>query len=137
MCEQMILAIFIIAVAFGAEAKFQMFSVLLCSSADRTFMLGYSRCHLRMDCFLKLLPSVNLSRSHMVVISGSKEENDKIQQGSKNGHAYWPCTVSRCTDKRICQIGNIQIRHPFDLHRNHKIKKYLHIRITGCKSQKD
>ena len=42
MRKQMILTVFIIAIALGTETEFQMFSVLLRSSADRTFMFGDS-----------------------------------------------------------------------------------------------
>ena len=59
MRKQMILTIFVIAVAFGAETEFQIRIVLLGSSADRTLMLRDLRtrtrlAHLRMELTLSV-----------------------------------------------------------------------------------
>ena len=56
--KQMILAILIITVTFGAEAELQIISVQLCPSADRTFVLGDTRlCRLAGLLFEILLPA--------------------------------------------------------------------------------
>jgi hypothetical protein len=63
MCEQMILAVFIIAFTFGAEPEFQMIPVLLGSSADRTFMLRDAAARLYLfHIALELIAPVHLFR---------------------------------------------------------------------------
>ena len=81
MGEQMILAIFIIAVAFGAETEFQTGIVLIGPAADGALML----CDLigLMHLGLKLLPADHLLRSHMPH-PGPKPEDDEIQKGRYN-----------------------------------------------------
>ena len=61
----MILAVFIIAVAFGAETEFQVFPVPLCPAADGAFVFGNRSVpvHLAMmDRLLELLLSADLLR---------------------------------------------------------------------------
>ena len=60
MRKEMILAVFIISVTLRTEPKLKIVSILLRSSADRTFMLGY--CRRPFDFILKVLPSPYLSR---------------------------------------------------------------------------
>ena len=83
----MILAVFIVAVAFGAETEFQVIPVLFCPAAHSAFMLCHTRCHFGMDCFLKLLPPVHLFWIDMVVIPGGKKENNEVQQGCNDHHS--------------------------------------------------
>ena len=134
MSKKMILTVFVIAVAFGTEAELQVIPVLLCPAAYGAFMLCHTRCHFGMDCLLELLPPVYFFRIDMAVIPGGKKEHDKVQQGRDDHHPDGP---DRCLYKIIDQVCNIQIRQPFDLHRNHKVQKKLHIRVTGCKSQEN
>lgn len=79
MGKQMILTIFVIAIALGAETEFQVWIIQLGSSADCTFMLCHHAAsprflHLR----LKYLLPVNFLRGYPSVISGRQEENQEI-----------------------------------------------------------
>ena len=58
MCKEVVLAVFVIAVALGAEPEFQIISVILGPSADGTLMLG-NPCR-SPYLTLEVLPSVDL-----------------------------------------------------------------------------
>ena len=74
--KQMVLAILVIPLAFGAKPEFQLFSVLFCPAADRALMLGHS---LRAAHLLAVnLLSVNLLRRNPMIIPGAEKENQEI-----------------------------------------------------------
>lgn len=112
MRKQMILTVFIIAIALGTETEFQMFSVLLRSSADRTFMFGDSIVVYlaSMNGSLKFFPSVNLFRIVPAHISCHEKEYNKVHQRTDNRNSYRPSGLNH-----LCQnhqrIGNAK---PFD-----------------------
>ena len=78
MGKEMLLAVLIISVAFGAETELQHRIILVRPSADRTLMF----CDLRiaLDFMPELRPSLHLLRRHMDMASGGKEKDDEIQQ---------------------------------------------------------
>ena len=77
--EQMILAVFIIAVAFGTEAEHQIVSILFCASADRTFM--HRSILLPLLHALGIGPSpVNLFRIVAAHAPHSEKENQEISE---------------------------------------------------------
>ena len=92
MRKQMILTVFIIAIALGTETEFQMFSVLLRSSADRTFMFGDSIVVYlaSMNRSLKFFSSVNLSRIIPAHISCHEKKYNKVHQRTDNRNSYRP-----------------------------------------------
>ena len=60
MCEKMILAILVVAVALGAETELKTGVVLLCSAADCAFMPGNTgRSHL--DTSLEVVTSLDFA----------------------------------------------------------------------------
>ena len=68
MCKQMVLAVFVIAVAFGTESEFQRGILLICSSADGTFMLCNTG--VLFDFTAELLASSGLLGGHADTDSG-------------------------------------------------------------------
>ena len=79
MGKQMVLTIFIIAVALGTETEFQLRIGLFRSSANRTFMTGNPR---RMVHFpSKLLPLLHLLGAHSDAVFGCKVKHQEIEQG--------------------------------------------------------
>lgn len=65
MGKQMILAVFVIAVALGTEAEFQFRVAFIRSAADGAFMLGHLGCiGISLYIPLKLLLPLYLSRIH-------------------------------------------------------------------------
>ena len=74
----MILTVFIIAVALGAETEFKIVTVLLGTSADCTFMFG-DIVHLPGLAF-ESLSSVYFGRRYIFVIPSSEKENNKAMQ---------------------------------------------------------
>ena len=88
MCEQMILTVFVIALALGAETEFQRRIVEFRPAADSTLVLRAARislwsAHIR----LELLPSVHLVRRIALEVSGGEEENNKVEELHKNRHS--------------------------------------------------
>ena len=84
MAEQMLLTIFIVAVAFRAEPKFQLGIGLIRPAADGAFML----CHRRTPVHLPLvlvLP-LHLLRAADNPVSRSEEEYNKIKQRRQYGN---------------------------------------------------
>ncbi len=77
MRKQMILAVFIISIAFGAETEHQIIPVLFRAAADRAFMS--SRVLLSLLYTLRIRPpAVNLFRIITAHIPHSKEENQEV-----------------------------------------------------------
>lgn len=80
---QMIHAVFIAALAFGAVAELQILSVQLRASADRTLVPGRS---LGLDFHfpLKLLLTPDLLWRISLVVPGHQKEDDHIGQGEQD-----------------------------------------------------
>lgn len=82
MGKQVILAVFVVPVAFGAEPEFQIRPVPLCPAADSAFVPG------NIFCLPHLLPvdlfSMHFFWRHPLIIPCTEKENQEIQQGSKN-----------------------------------------------------
>ena len=76
MVKQMVLAVFIVAVALGAEPKLQIRAVQLRPAADRAFVLGDTG-PLAGLLTVDLL-SVNLLGRYGAVIPGTQEENKHV-----------------------------------------------------------
>ena len=87
MRKQMILTVFVVAVAARAEAEFQIRAVELRASADRAFMLGYlsvrivfhSRSLRIVHAAFKLPFPVYLLWRNPLEIPGGQEKDHKIQ----------------------------------------------------------
>ena len=95
MSKKMILAVFIISVAAGAETKFQIGIVQLCTSTDGAFMLGNCtapclRTSLGLHASAELLSSADLLRIVPAQVFRSEIEQDKIQQGCHNRNHHKP-----------------------------------------------
>ena len=96
MCEQMILAVFVIALTLGAETEFQRRIVEFRPAADSALVLCAARislwsAHIR----LELLPSVHLVRRITLEIPGGEEENDKVEERHKNRHSSRPSGLKK------------------------------------------
>ena len=75
---QMVLAIFIITEAFGAETEFQRGIILFRSAADGAFMLGNS-CR-RLGLFFKFMSPFHLFWGHMDMVPACQEKYHKVKQ---------------------------------------------------------
>jgi len=82
MCKKVFLAIFIIPLALRAKPKFQVVSVLICSSADCTFVLRDRTG--RMHLFFEGLLAFDLFGRNSPIISIGKEKNNKVKEGRNN-----------------------------------------------------
>lgn len=86
MGKQVILAVFIISVALGTEAEFQVVPVLLRAAANSAFMRSHSpfpslhAAHIGQS-------AVNLLGRIAVHVPHSKKEKDEISQRKKSHHA--------------------------------------------------
>ena len=78
MCEKMLIAVFVIAVTFGAVPEFQIRIVKLCPVADRTPMSGASRIPGHLSLILNL--PVHFLRRHSSVISRGEIEQKEIKK---------------------------------------------------------
>ena len=91
MCKQMILTVFVIALALGAETEFQRRIVKFRPAADSTLVLRTARISLRSaHVCLKLLASVHLVRRIALEVSGGEEENNKVEKRHKNRDSSRP-----------------------------------------------
>ena len=93
----MFLAVFVTALAFGTEPKFQVFPVKLSPAADGATMPGMLFIGL---CRLNL-PGVNgfpfnLFWIHPAHISASQEEKQEVGNGQKDGCPDGPGACCRC-----------------------------------------
>ena len=83
MCKQMVLTVFIIAVAFGTETELKIRIVQLCTPADGTFMLGnaagFRVYPASVHSLLKIPPPLHFLRPETAHTSSGKEEKYKIQ----------------------------------------------------------
>ena len=96
MCEQMILTVFVIALALGAETEFQRRIVEFRPAADSTLVLRTARISLRSaHVCLELLPSVHLVRRIALEVSGGEEENNKVEERHKNRHSSRPSGLKK------------------------------------------
>ena len=82
--KQMILAVFVIAVTFGAISEFQVRIVQFCPSADRTFVPGsvciyIVRPFCLLDFFMIFPLPFHLLRRIRLHISGTEEKYREIQ----------------------------------------------------------
>lgn len=77
MCIQMILAVLVGAIAFGAVTELQILSIGFRTSADGTFMTGdphFNRCG---RCFFKVLSALNISwRITLPLTEGQEVEKE-------------------------------------------------------------
>ena len=91
MCKQMILTVFVIALALGAETEFQRWIVKFRPAADSTLVLRTARISLRSShVCLKLLASVHLVRRIALEVSSGEEENNKVEKRHKNRDSSRP-----------------------------------------------
>ena len=96
MCKQMILTVFVIALALGAETEFQRRIVKFRPAADSTLVLRTARISLRCShVCLKLLASVHLVRRIALEVSGGEEENNKVEERHKNRHSSRPSGLKK------------------------------------------
>src|SRR5699024_103146 len=134
MCKQMVLTVFIIAVAFGTETELQIRIVLLCTPADGTFMLGnaagFRVYPASVHSLLKIPPPLHFLRPETAHTSSGKEEKYKIQERSHNGNCHHPDSKTDISHHIINDHNAIYPRHPFHTDRDHEKQKDLHIRIT-------
>ena len=132
MCKQMLLAVFKIAVALGAEAELQVGIIILRLSAHGAFML----CHLGSppDILPELHPPLHLPGRHVNMVSGTEEKDNKIQQRGDNGN---PDFHTGHKNKVIQQHQAVENSHPSHFHRDKEHQKHLHIRECGGKSQEN
>ena len=93
MGKQMLLAIFIIPVAFGAETEFQIRAVQLRPPANRAFMLGHPRIPLHFPPVF--LPPFYLFGRHMDMVFAGYPKYYEVKQGSRHGEP----AVSAALDK--------------------------------------
>ena len=84
MGKQVILTVFIISVALGTEAEFQVVPVLLRAAANSAFMRAHSPFPSLHAAHIGL-PAVNLLGRIAMQLPHSQKENHKIPQGQK-GH---------------------------------------------------
>src|SRR5699024_905210 len=152
MRKQMILAVFIISIAFGAETEHQIIPVLFRAAADRAFMS--SRVLLSLLYTLRIRPpAVNLFRIITAHIPHSKEENQEVSKGNKSHHAVGrmrhnsrpkqanqyirrQITCKESCENRRSEINAVDNSKPFCLDRNNEKQQKLHVRISGCKGKK-
>ncbi len=127
MCKKMILTVFIIAVALGAETEFKIVTVLLGTSADGTFMFG-DIVHLPGLAF-EGLSSVYFGRRYIFVIPSSEKENNKIEQRC----CYRYCHRETVGYYLINKQYYVCYGKPFYLDRYQKHKKKLHVGIFSGK----
>ena len=79
MGKQMILAILVIPVTFGAETEFQIRIILIRLAADGTFVFG--DLGISLNVLLKLRPPFDLLGIQMHMAPAAQEENQEIQKG--------------------------------------------------------
>ena len=132
MCKQMILTILIISIAFGTKSEFQVRIILLCSAADRAFVLGDTACcridPALCDCFLELSSSVNFFRIIAMHVSCAEEEQHEVQKRGNDRNHIYPESHPQISNHILKNHYAIDDRHPFHLDRDHKPQKDLHIR---------
>ena len=75
--KQMILAIFVVAVAFRTETELQARIVLFRPAADRTFMFGNPGGS--MSLLFEIMSPFHLLRRHVDMVSAGQEEYNKIE----------------------------------------------------------
>lgn len=134
----MILAVFIVSVAFGAETEFQVVSVKLCPAAYRAFVLCYGTAApaspgIWLHVLFEIIPSFKFARRYPPVIPRYQEEDDKIQQRSQNSYSSHPGSG----DKGIHNKKQVQIPHPLHLDRDKEVQIYPLIGIGHGKGQED
>ena len=138
MGKQMILTVFIIAIAFGTETKFQIWIILLSSAADGTFMLCNGTIlpgtALWLHSTAKFVASVNLFGIITLKIPRSQKINNKIQKGCNDQYSHKPGPHTDIADHLIYDHHSVENGHPAHLDRNNKIQHYPHIgeRNTVC-----
>ena len=131
MRKQMILTVLIISFAAGTITKFQRRIILLRTATDGTAMdrSGAIPRASHIYCLFKLLLSVNLSWIHPTVISGHQKIDQHIHQRT---YDHDPGSKV-AADHIIGKVSQIQPCQIFDLQRNNKIQKHLHIWISNGK----
>ena len=82
-CEQVLVAVFVIAVALRAVPELQIRVVKLCPVADRTPMSGASRVPGHLSLILDL--PVHFLRRHPPVISRGEIEQKEVQKADHDG----------------------------------------------------
>lgn len=97
MCKQMILTVFVIALALGAETEFQRRIVKFRPAADSTLVLRTAR---HIPAVFACLPSnfwapVHLVRRIALEVSGGEEENNKVEERHKNRHSSRPSGLKK------------------------------------------
>ena len=130
MREQVILTVFIIAVAFRAEPEFQFGIAVACPPADRTFMLGNPGRRLFYCPPVSCLPFHRMQIRDLMPHE-CEEKDRKIQQR----HDDRDLCPKIADEKAVGEEGHIQIGKPFDLDRYQEHEQQLHVRVQECKSQ--
>ena len=134
MVEKMILAIFIVPIASGAETEFKIRICLAVSSAYSAAMFGNHPGRTGPGCIcgllLPLLLSVYSAGIHSVSHK-SEEEQQEIQDRQRNGNLR----PKVADEEGIEKESNVQIRQPFNLNRNQEHQKKFYIRINKGKGQ--
>lgn len=136
-CEQMILAVLVIAVAFGAVTEFQMVAVRLCPSADGALVP-------RAGCRTVHLLAIDLLAVHFLVavflhVSCHGKENDEVHDGHQCTHRRRKVgrtdedAVFHRTENIPGEQHPIQHTKPLGFHRDDEKQQEFHIRVLGRK----
>ena len=134
MCKEMILAVLIISIAFGTEPEFQTRIIQLspsayCAAVPRPVGICHMRTGLPSEsCLARLFSWAEPSH-----IPAGKEENNKVQQRSRDGNAGRHAASNEIVQCH-CRINQ---GHPLHFHRQDKEQQYFHVRIYRRKGEED
>ena len=134
MCEQMILAIFIIAITFWTIPEFQIRIIQFCSSADCASVfcpicIAVYRSFRMSHLALEIILSFHLTWCVRLHITWTQEKNDKVQYWDKCCKRIRLIIYTKNTSavgrkkslhNRIDKIQAIKYSQPFDLNRNNE-----------------
>ena len=105
MGKQMLLTIFVISIAFGAESEFQIISVFLCPATNGTFMGSDTLFAIFLTPHLSL-PAMDFLGRIAMQTPHTKEKENKIPQGKKSHQAisrmYDDSNLHQCNNHIDC-----------------------------------
>ena len=136
MGKQMVLAVLIIAVAFGTVPEFQIRIIQFRSSADRTLMfcpVGIILSAAPGHCFSEVVLPFSLPRIVPFIIPRGKEENDRARQRKDDRHLGNQISAEEID----CHDHRIEDGHIFHLHRDQKVQHDLHVREAHRKPEEN
>ena len=122
MAEQVILAIFVISVAFRAEPERKLRIALFRSSANSALVPGNRGRRLYLP--LEFLFPVNFLRRNTAVIPRTEKENQEIQHGNQYQDAHNGKSMEKIINKRAYQQYSVKNRQPFHLYWNKEIQQH-------------